>query len=56
MLINILRITNLHEETAQDTHAAHRQNLEGDTGIGGTPEFAVSRVSFLPFDSVPDRL
>jgi len=55
VLINLLGITHLHEETAQDTHAAHPQNLEGETGIGGTPAFTVSRVSSLSFGGVPER-
>jgi len=55
VLINLLGITHLHEETAQGKHAVHPQNLEEETGIGGNTGFTVPRVSFLPFGGVPER-
>ena len=37
VLVNLLGVAHLVEETAEHTDTAHPEHLERETGVGGTP-------------------
>jgi len=45
VLVDLARRTVLDEQAAEDTHAAHPQNLRGHTGIGGTLALTITGVT-----------
>lgn len=47
VLVDLSRSAVLHEETAEDTHAAHPEDLAGHTGVGSTLSLTVATVSAL---------
>lgn len=47
VLVDLSRSAVLDEETAEDTHAAHPEDLAGHTGVGSTLSLTVATVSAL---------
>lgn len=45
VLVDLARGAVLHEETAEDTHAAHPEDLGRHTGVGGTLALTVAGVA-----------
>lgn len=48
VLVDLLRLAVLAEHTAEDTHAALPDQLEGEPGVGGTPALPGAGVPALP--------
>ena len=45
VLVDLVGVTVLSQQTTKNTSAAHPQNFERHTGLGGTPSFTVASVS-----------
>lgn len=48
VLVDLARGTVLDQETAEDSHSAHPENLAGHTGIRSTLSLTVATVAALP--------